>query len=208
MVASVGLGWTTGGLRNKSSSCISSAWSWSSSMTVVRRLPLESRGMRESSSESELMHMTGDGVVVDIHFCTCVVLSRGWDGGVVILPFPDVADIGEGPLRLITVCGDSTRTRLGVRSVSIKFVGDKHDMVDCVATHSKGRKGEGVTVGSWLVLESVVDSWGLDGSRAQVIEKSLELFAFSVKDPDPVFQSRASFCDAGNCVVPEDMRSK
>ena len=70
--------------------------------------------MGESSSESELMHIAGDGVVVDIHFRTCAALSRGWDGGVVIPSFPDVADIGEGALRSITMGGDTTRTCLWV----------------------------------------------------------------------------------------------
>ena len=163
--------------------------------------------MGESSSESELMHITGDGVVVDIHFRTCAALSRGWNGGVIISSFPDVADIGEGPLRSITVGGETTRTCLGVGSVSIKLVGDKCDVVDCVATRSKGRKGEGVTVWSWFVLELVFNSWGLDDSRARVIEESLELFAFDVKEPDSVFQFRAAFRDAGDCSVPVDMRS-
>ena len=145
--------------------------------------------------------------MVDIHFHTCAALSMGWDGGVVISSFPDVADIGEGPLRLITVFGDTTRTCLGVGSVSIKLVGDKCDVVDCVATRSKGRKGEGVTVWSWFVLELVLNSWGLDDSRARVIEESLELFAFGVKLPDSVFQSCAAFRDAGDCLVSVDMRS-
>ena len=126
----------------------------------------------------------------------------------VIPPFPDVADIGEGPLRSITVGGDTTRTCLRVGSISIKFVGDKHDVVDCVATRSKGRKGEGVTVWSWFVLELVFNPWGLDALRARVIEESLELFAFGVKAPDSVFQSRAAFRDAGDRSVPVDMRSK
>ena len=110
--------------------------------------------------------MTGEGVVVDIHFHTCAALSRGWDGGVVIPSCSDVVDIGEGPLRSITMGGDTTRTGLGVGSISIEFVSDKRDVVDCVATRSKGRKGEGVTIWSWFVLELVFNSWGLDGSRA------------------------------------------
>ena len=161
--------------------------------------------MGESSSESELMHMAGEGVVVDIHLRTCSALSRGWDGGVVIPSFPGVADIGEGPLRSITVGGDTTRTCLGVGSISIEFVGDKCEVVDCVATCSKGRKGEGVTVGSRSVLELVLNSWGLDGSSARVIEESLELFALGIKLPDSVFQFRAAFRDTGDCLVSVDM---
>ena len=122
--------------------------------------------MGESSSESELMHMAGEGVVVDIHLRTCSALSRGWDRGVVIPSFPGVADIGESPLRSISMVGETTRTCLGVRSISIEFVGDKREVVDCVATRSKGRKGEGVTVWSWFVLELIFNSWGLNGSRA------------------------------------------
>ena len=163
--------------------------------------------MGASSSESELMHMTGDGVVVDIHFRTCAALSRGRDGGVVIPSFSDVADIGEGPLRSITMGGETTRTCLGVGSVSIKLIGDKCDVVDCIATRSKGRKGEGMTVWSWFVLELVFDSWGLDVSRARVIEESLEFFAFGVKLPDAVFQSCAAFRDTGDGLVSVDMRS-
>ena len=163
--------------------------------------------MGASSSESELMHMTGDGVVVDIHFRTCSALSRGWDGGVVIASFPNVVDIGEGPLRSITMGGDTTRTGLGVGSISIEFVGDKREVVDCVATRSKGRKGEGVTVGSGLILELVFNSWGLDGSSTRVIKESLELFALGIKLPDTVFQSCAAFRDTGDGLVPVDMRS-
>ena len=70
--------------------------------------------MGESSSESELMQMTGEGVVVDIHLRTCSALSRGRDGGVVVPSSPGVTDIGEGPLRSITVGGDTTRTCLWV----------------------------------------------------------------------------------------------
>ena len=62
-----------------------------------------------------------------------------------------------------------------------------------------------MTIGSCLVLELVVLSCGLDGSRARVIEESLEFFAFGVKDPDPVFQSCAAFRDTGDGAVPVDM---
>ena len=117
----------------------------------------------------------------------------------------DVADIGEGLLRSITVCRDSTRTCLRVGSVSIWLVGGKQEVVDGAATRSKGRKREGVTIGSDVVLESITDSRGLDGSSARVMDKSLEFRAFSVKDPDSVFQSCASLRDAGNCMVSEDM---
>ena len=102
MVMLVEFGWTTGGLRNKLSSLISSGSS-SSTTTMVCHLSLLVRGRRRSLSESELIHMMGEGIVVDINFHTCAVLSRGWDGGVVVLSLTDVADMGEGSLRSMTM---------------------------------------------------------------------------------------------------------
>ena len=92
--------------------------------------------------------------------------------------------------------------RLGVGSVSIRFVGDE---VKVITTCSKGQKGKEVTVGSRMVLESVTSSWGSDGASVRVIEQSLDARALGVKDPELMFQFRASFGDAGDCTVLEDM---